>query len=62
MIIIQLLIIIVILLYALFSSINFMEPPGEASDNWKASRNWRLGILLILVILLYLAGTFNKIL
>lgn len=59
MIIAQILLIIGFVIYIIFSSINFMEPPGSATENWKHERNWKISIALLLFFILCIAGTFK---
>lgn len=55
----QILLIIGFVIYITFSCINFMEPPGDATEQWRRERNWKVSIAIGLFILLYLAGTFK---
>jgi hypothetical protein len=60
--IIQILIVIVFVIYIVFSSINMMEQYSEeAKKQFTSERNWKIGISIIIFILLYFAGTFNLI-
>jgi NADH:ubiquinone oxidoreductase subunit 6 (subunit J) len=60
--IIQILIVIVFVIYIVFSSINMMEQySDEAKKKFRSERNWKIGISIIIFILLYFAGTFNLI-
>ena len=60
--IMQILIVIGFIIYIVFSSINMMEQySGEAKNQFRSERNWKIVISIIIFILLYLAGTFNLI-
>lgn len=60
--IIQILILIGFILYNAFTCINMMEQYSEdAKKQFRNERNWKIGISTIIFILLYFAGTYNKI-
>lgn len=54
---------IVFILYVIFSSINFMDTYSEkAIEQFKYERNWNIGTAIVLFVLIYLAGGFSSIL
>jgi uncharacterized membrane protein len=58
--ILQILILIALVLYIIFSSINVMEQYSEeAKENFKSDRNWKIAIAIIIFIVLYFTGNFN---
>lgn len=60
--ILQILILIALILYIIFNSINIMEQYSEeAKKNFNSNRNWKIGMTVIVFIILYFAGTFNLI-
>jgi hypothetical protein len=62
MVIFQILIIIGFVLYITFSSINFMDNYSkEVKENFINQRNYNIKMAILILILLYLAGTFNLI-
>jgi uncharacterized membrane protein YkvI len=59
---VQILILIGLVLYMLFNSINIMEQYSEESKKqFKSDRNWKIIITMIVFILLYSSGAFNLI-
>ena len=58
----QIIILILILAYIIFSSINFMDNYSkESREQFSTERNFKIGITIIIFVVLYFAGTFNLI-
>jgi di/tricarboxylate transporter len=63
MIIFQIIILLIILLYIIFNSINFMDNYSvESRNNFREERNSKIIITIIIFIVLYLAGSFSEVL
>lgn len=62
MIYFQIIILIIMILFLIFSSINFMDNYSkEARDKFLSERNFKIGMTIIIFIVLYFAGAFNLI-